>query len=250
MNNDILLNRKIMSWGWYKDANTMRIFLHLLLNANWHDGEYRGKPILRGQCVFGLQKLSADLGVSFQQSRTALEHLKSTGEITIKVTNKYSIATIVKYSDYQLSSDYNNSQNNTQDNTPSTNKQQTTNNIQLSNSSNSVIQDNNPLPPKGESEPSTINQFIKSLPYSESFKSAFHDFAEMRRTIKHPMTVRAAQMIVTDLNKLSDTEQGKIDILNQSIKKSWQGVFEVKEQGQQKKSTEPDYSKSIDFFGE
>lgn len=87
---------------------------------------------------------------------------------------------------------------------------------------------NTPIAPKGASEPTTINQFIKSLPYSESFKSAFHGFAEMRRTIKHPITVRAAQMILNNLNKLSDTEQGKIDILNQSIEHSWQGVFEVK----------------------
>jgi predicted phage replisome organizer len=100
------------------------------------------------------------------------------------------------------------------------------------------------------SEPTTINQFIKSLPYSELFKSAFHDFAEMRQANKHSLTAKGAQMILNKLDKLSNTEQGKIDILNQSIENSWRGVFEIKGQEQQKKSNTPDYSKSKDFFGE
>lgn len=141
MNNDILVNRKIMAWGWYKDANTMRVFLHLLLNANWHDGEYRGKPILRGQCLFGRKAFAEDLGISEQSIRTSINHLISTNEITIKSTNKFSVITIVKYNDYQLSSLINSQENNQQINMPSTNNQPTTNHIQFSKSSNSVSQD-------------------------------------------------------------------------------------------------------------
>jgi predicted phage replisome organizer len=110
--------------------------------------------------------------------------------------------------------------------------------------------DTTPKPPKGDSEPSTINQFIKSLPYSESFKSAFHDFAEMRRTIKHPMTVRAAQMILNNLDKLSADEKTRIDILNQSIEHSWQGVFEIKGNQQSVKGKQPDYSDPNRYAGE
>lgn len=139
MNNDILLSRKILSWGWYKDANTFRVFLHLLLNANWHDGEYMGRKILRGQCVFGLKQLSLDLGLSVKNVRTALNHLKLTGEVTIKSTNKYSIATIVKYNDYQLSSYINGNQSgNLSDNQPA-NKGQTSGNIQFINSLNTSL---------------------------------------------------------------------------------------------------------------
>lgn len=243
-NNFILINRKILQWGWYKDANTFRVFIHLLLNANWKDGEYLGHKILRGQCVFGLKKLTDDLGISIQQARTALSHLKSTNEITITSTNKFSIATIVKYNNYQLSSLLNNNQTNIQDNIPSTNEQQTTNNIQKGNKENKLLNNNPPYnPPK---EPTTINQFIKSLDRSEKFKSAFRDFAEMRKTIKHPMTVRAAQMILSKLDRLSNDEQEQIDILNQSIEHSWQGVFALKDK--QNKSI-PDYSGSKDFFG-
>lgn len=243
-NNFIRINRKILQWGWYKDTNTFRVFIHLLLNANWHDGEYMGHKILRGQCVFGLKKISEDLGISVRNVRTALNHLKSTNEVTIKTTNKFSIATIVKYNDYQLQPSINDNQNDKQSDIQPTNNRQTTDNIQKGNKEINILNNIPPYnPPK---EPTTVNQFIKSLDRSEKFKSAFMDFAEMRRTIKHPMTVRAAQMILNKLDKLSCNEQEQIDILNQSIEHSWQGVFALKDK--QNKSI-PDYSGSKDFFG-
>ncbi len=138
MNNDILLNRKIRQWGWYKNSNTKDVFLELLLTANWKDGEYLGHKVLRGQCVFGRKELAQNIGISEQAARTAINHLISTNEITINSTNKYSIATIVKYDDYQLSSLINNQQDNQQNNFPSTNNQPTTNQqLTTSNSSKS-----------------------------------------------------------------------------------------------------------------
>lgn len=45
--NYIKLSRNLLDWGWYKDANTSRVFLHCLLKANWKDGEYYGVRIPR-----------------------------------------------------------------------------------------------------------------------------------------------------------------------------------------------------------
>jgi biotin operon repressor len=103
VNNDITLNRKILKWGWYKDSITKDVFIHLLLNANWHSGEHLGQPLLRGQCIFGRKIFSKELGISEQSIRTAINHLKSTNEITIKSTNKFSVITIVNYNVYQSS---------------------------------------------------------------------------------------------------------------------------------------------------
>ena len=97
----IKLNRSLLKWGWYKDANTMRVFMDILLNANYHDGEYMGHPVLTGQCVIGRKALAERLGMSERSVRTALNHLKSTNEITIKSTNRFSIVTIENWSKYQ-----------------------------------------------------------------------------------------------------------------------------------------------------
>ena len=49
----------------------------------------------------GRKALSEQTGLSERQIRTALDHLKSTGEVTIKATNKYSLITIVNYGKFQ-----------------------------------------------------------------------------------------------------------------------------------------------------
>ena len=55
------------------------------------------------------------------------------------------------------------------------------------------------------------------------------DFLKMRKTIKKPMTERAIKDLLSKLDKLVDTDQGKIDILEQSIFNSWQGIFPLKQ---------------------
>ena len=101
-NGYIKLHRKMLNWGWYKDQNTMVVFLHLLLIANFAESEYMGVKIHPGQAVIGRRSLAKALGMSEQNVRTALNHLKSTHEITIKSTNKFSIVTIEKWGLYQV----------------------------------------------------------------------------------------------------------------------------------------------------
>jgi hypothetical protein len=101
----IALHRQIMNWEWYGDANTFCLFVHLLLAANYVDGRFKGKVIKRGQLVTSLPVLSTDTGLSIRQTRTALTHLVSTGEITDESTPNYRIITIVKYDDYQTPTD-------------------------------------------------------------------------------------------------------------------------------------------------
>lgn len=103
-NGYIKLHRKLLDWGWYKDQNTMMVFLHLLLTANFIESEYMGVKIHPGQTVIGRKSLAKELGMSEQNVRTALTHLKSTNEITIKSTNKFSVVTIVKWELYQVDS--------------------------------------------------------------------------------------------------------------------------------------------------
>lgn len=129
MNGWIKLHRKILEWEWYSDINTRILFIHLLLSANHKDQRWKGVLIRRGQILTGINKLSQQTKQTVQQTRTALNKLKSTNEITIESTNKYSVITICKWDSYQIIPEDNNNQDNNQDNKRTTNEQQTTNTL-------------------------------------------------------------------------------------------------------------------------
>ena len=100
----IKLFRKMLTWEWYKDTNTFRVFMHILLNANYRPSKYMGYTIGAGECVFGRKKWAAALGLSEQQVRTAISHLQSTNEITMTSTNRFSIIHVVKWEFWQMES--------------------------------------------------------------------------------------------------------------------------------------------------
>ncbi|MDO4748972.1 MAG: hypothetical protein Q4A12_07345, partial [Eubacteriales bacterium] len=93
----VKVGRSIANWHWYKDQNTFRVYMHLLLKANYTDMNYRGRTIKRGQVIISRNKIAEDLNLSEQQVRTAIEHLKSTKDITIEKCVRYVIITINSY---------------------------------------------------------------------------------------------------------------------------------------------------------
>ncbi len=97
----IKLDRNILRWGWYTDPVTKSLFIHLILKANFEDRMWLNKKIERGQLVTSRKILASELGLTESKVRTALEHLKSTGEISVKTQSKYSIITINNYSKFQ-----------------------------------------------------------------------------------------------------------------------------------------------------
>lgn len=63
---------------------------------------------------------------------------------------------------------------------------------------------------------------------SPEFSQALKDFEAMRKSIKKPLTPRAKEMILKELSKLAPDEKTQIEILNQSVLHSWQGVYPLK----------------------
>ena len=98
----IKLDRNILEWRWFKsNPITFQVFLYILLKANVKPGDFGTIRVLRGQLVTSYSRIATDLDISIAQARTAISHLKSTGEITCVAHTKYSIITVVNYSKYQ-----------------------------------------------------------------------------------------------------------------------------------------------------
>lgn len=69
----------------------------------------------------------------------------------------------------------------------------------------------------------------------EEFVEALKDFYKMRDKIKKPLTLKAKERLKKRLEELSNGDiNKKIEILNQSVDKCWQDVYELKDNKSQK----------------
>jgi hypothetical protein len=96
----ICLHRRMLEWEWYSDTNVVRVFIHCLLKANWRDKRWRGMKIGRGSFFTSSSKIAEELHLTRMATRTALDKLKSTQEITTQSTNKGLLVTVLKYDSY------------------------------------------------------------------------------------------------------------------------------------------------------
>lgn len=97
----IKLFRKMLDWEWWDDRNVRDLFFTMLLMANWKEKQWKGISIERGSFFTSLEHLSQKSGLSVRQVRTALNKLKSTGEVTSKTTNCGTLVTIANWGVYQ-----------------------------------------------------------------------------------------------------------------------------------------------------
>lgn len=105
----IKLHRKIKEWEWYDDANTFRLFIHCLIEANHKDKEWRGIQIKRGQFHTSIGSLSTQLKLSDKAIRLALNKLIKTKEVATKGASsgasrgarRGTMITICNYDSYQ-----------------------------------------------------------------------------------------------------------------------------------------------------
>ncbi|WP_297013573.1 hypothetical protein [uncultured Dialister sp.] len=88
---------------------------------------------------------------------------------------------------------------------------------------------NTPLPPKG-GKGGVVSLFEKVSGDNQELLSALKEWQEMRKRMKKPLTEKAAELNLKDLQKLSGgDEQQMVAIVLQSIKRGWQGFYTLKE---------------------
>lgn len=95
-------------------------------------------------------------------------------------------------------------------------------------------------------KPKTVGSLINGYTDNEDLQKALMDFAKMRKSIKNPLTQRAMELLFDKLDKLTDDDNTKIEILNQSIMNNWKGVFELKETKKQSKPIPQKKANNID----
>ena len=98
----VKLYRGLTDWRWYTSSNTLRLYIHCLMNAYYKKTERLDMEIHAGSFETSYRKLARELDLTEKQIRTALYNLKKTGEVTVRPTRKCSIITVIGFIEDQL----------------------------------------------------------------------------------------------------------------------------------------------------
>lgn len=93
--------RTIESWEWYKNGDTFRVWIHLLLHAAASDVKYKGVELHRGEVLITYKELANALNITEKQARQAIGHLIGTQEVTRMGRQNRPIYFLNKYIYYQ-----------------------------------------------------------------------------------------------------------------------------------------------------
>jgi len=128
MNGYVKLHRSMLEWEWLDDPITVQVWVYCLLKANYTLQRWHGETLMPGQFITSLGHMAKELGISRQNLKTAILHLKSTNNLTIKSTNKWTLVTIEKWDEYQSAGEKvtNKLTSNLTNNQPTANQQLTT----------------------------------------------------------------------------------------------------------------------------
>ena len=212
----IKLDRRMLDWQWYQNQNTKDVFLHMILKANWKDKKYMGIDVPRGSFVSSYAKLAGELNMSVKSVRTAIEHLKKTGEAASKGQGKYTVFTVVSYDRYQSEGQTNGKQTASKG---QTNGRQSAGKGQLL---------------RKERNKECKNNTIYSA--NDALNHAINDFVASRKNMRSPMTDRAIELLIKRLEKIAQNDDERIEILNRAIEGGWKTVYPIKEDKPKKKN--------------
>lgn len=175
-------------------------------------------------------------GVSREVVRKSLVRFEKLGFWNLKRTHRGVLIHIVNWRKYQLYEGEQNPKENlsrTQAE-PMENLSRTqadpTNKKESKNSKNVRREEyNTPLPPKG-GKGGVASLFVKFSRTNQELLNALKEWHDMRKKMKKPLTEKAAELNLKDLQKLSGgDERMMVSIVLQSIKRGWQGFYALKE---------------------
>lgn len=87
----------LRNWGWEKEPIMSHVYLMLMLDAAWSETEYRGEHIKRGQAVISQREYAKEIGITYQELRTALKRLTAAHRIAQSATRRNTVVTLLDY---------------------------------------------------------------------------------------------------------------------------------------------------------
>ena len=194
-----------------KDSDHLAVWIYLLLNASHTEYPvlFGGKKISlkAGQLITGRKSIASTLGISESKVRRILDLFEIDQQIDRQRSNKNSLVSILNWDKYQIFDQQIDQQ--------VTNKRPTSDQQPTTNKNNKNIKN--------------IKE-CKEIIYSDvpELNETIIAFIDYRKSIKKPMSDRAITLLLGKLNKMSNSVQEQIEILNQSILNGWQGIFPLK----------------------
>lgn len=214
-----------------KDPDHIAVWIYLLLNATHagYDTMFEGTRIKLkpGQLITGRKSISSSLKVSESKVQRILKTFETEHQIEQQTTPRNRLVSILNWNQYQqpeqqIEQQLNNKRTTTEQQVNTNNNDNKDNNVNNANKNN-----------KGLIE--VVNSSIENL----ELRDALMDYIDMRKAIKKPITDRALKMVISKLDKMTDSVSEKTEILNNSVMNGWQGIFELKKTNDSK----PNYKK-------
>jgi len=104
----VKLHRQLIDWQWFKEPQTLQVFVYLMMACNHQDGfAGAGIEVKKGQRLTSVNTICDATGLSTKQVRVILARLEKTGEISVKTANKFSVISVCNYDKYQSKPDNN-----------------------------------------------------------------------------------------------------------------------------------------------
>lgn len=197
-----------------KDADYLAVWTWLLLNVVWDSAEvmFGGKKITlkAGQITTGRRVIASALKISESKVQRILKAFENEHQIEQRTDRQCRLITIVSWNEYQEGE---------QGIEQRLNNERTTSEQRV----------NTKKERKKEIKKEGNKDIYKDCP--PELQKALHDFEEMRKSIKKPMTNKARTLLLNQLDKLAGDDTAlKVELLEQSILNSWQGVYPLKKQ--------------------
>ncbi len=97
----VKLDRNLLSWGWFHDSNTLKLWLFIIISANVVPQMFQGVEIKRGSLATSHASLAREMRLTISQIRTALKHLEQTGSVSVRKYPKFLEISVLNYDLYQ-----------------------------------------------------------------------------------------------------------------------------------------------------
>lgn len=208
----VLLYRKLLDWEWFGDGNTLKLFLYLLLSANYKQAKWQGIDVNPGQLIITFRSAAEQCNLTMREFRTSFYHLNSTHEITHKTTHHYTLVTIANWASYQIMKE-----EPTQQTTHEATNQRQTNDKPTTHIEEYI---------KKERNNTTFVDVVNGYTDDVGLQEAILGWVEMRNKKKKGFTSRALKLALKQLDKLTGN---KTELVDHATMKGWESFYQIPE---------------------